>query len=222
GTIESDIAGVTRVGRTLDRNLSSLDQTLSSAVLLFTAAQRAYDPAHNWLNLNNQLAPGLTSAVLAGLLRDRLAGICRRLLAHHAAGLDASQRSTLTTCGNPSSGFFNPILDLFPPILNALTTGAGGGPNPAALQALLAKGLAMIPGTSALAATPVGAQAPSGTPAAPSGSTSGGTPSLQAPAAAQLPPLPGQSSGTAAPSGGGSSGSGGGLGGLLGGLFGGL
>ena len=42
------------------------------------------------------------------------------------------------------------------------------------------------------------------------------------PAAAQLPPLPGQSSGTAAPSGGGSSGSGGGLGGLLGGLFGGL
>ena len=230
GTIESDIAGVTRVGRTLDRNLSSLDQTLSSAVLLFTAAQRAYDPAHNWLNLNNQLAPGLTSAVLAGLLRDRLAGICRRLLAHHAAGLDASQRSTLTTCGNPSSGFFNPILDLFPPILNALTTGAGGGPNPAALQALLAKGLAMIPGTSALAATPVGAQAPSGTPAAPSGGTSGstsggtsgGTPSLRAPAAAQLPPLPGQSSGTAAPSGGGSSGSGGGLGGLLGGLFGGL
>ncbi|MDA8340912.1 MAG: MCE family protein [Actinomycetota bacterium] len=217
GAIESDVAGVTRVGRTLDRNLSSLDQVLSSAVLLFTAAQRAYDPTHNWLNLNNQAAPGVTTAVVTGMLRDRLAGICRRLLAHHAAGLDGTQRATLATCGNPSSGFFDPILGLFPPIVTALTSGPGGGPDPVALQALLAKGLAMIPGASALAVPTASGPAPSAAPSGPSpGGTPAAAPSLEAPAASQLPPVP------ASPSPAGSGSSGGGLGGMLGGLLGSL
>ena len=85
--LQADIGTITQVGRTLDRNVSSLDEGLSSSVALFSAAGRAYDPTYNWLNLNNQLAPGVTANVVAGLVRDRLAGICRRVAANHASGL---------------------------------------------------------------------------------------------------------------------------------------
>jgi phospholipid/cholesterol/gamma-HCH transport system substrate-binding protein len=224
--IESDVAGIARVGRTVSRNLSSVDQLLSSAVLLFAAAERSYDPAHNWLNLNNQLAPGLTVSDVAGLLRDRLAGVCRRIAAHHASGLTPTQLSTLQTCGNPASGFFDPLLGLFPQIAGALTSGPGGGPSPAALESLLSRGLAMIPGAAGLGATTApaaaaptgGTTSPAGTPAAPTGSgpaEAGSTPTLTAPAASQLPPLP-PASGGSAPS------PPAGVGGLLGGLLGGL
>jgi phospholipid/cholesterol/gamma-HCH transport system substrate-binding protein len=214
--LETDVAGVTQVGRTLSANLSSVDQTLSSAVLLFAAAQRAYDPSKQWLNLNNQLAPGVTISVVTGLLRDRLAGICRRLQANHAAGLSAATLQTLVTCGNPSSGFFDPIFSYIPPILNALTTGPNGGPNPAALQSLLSQGLAMIPGgTAATAAAPASA-----TPATPAPTTPTPTPApaptLTSPGASQLPTSPTVPTNTQAN--GGTGGSGGLLGGLLGGL----
>jgi phospholipid/cholesterol/gamma-HCH transport system substrate-binding protein len=216
--LETDVAGVTQVGRTLSANLSSIDQTLSSAVLLFAAAQRAYDPSNQWLNLNNQLAPGVTVAVVTGLLRDRLAGICRRLQANHATGLSAATLQTLATCGNPSSGFFDPIFSYIPPILNALTTGPNGGPNPAALQSLLSQGLAMIPGGAA-ATTPAPAAVPAATPAAPTtpspAPTTAPAPTLTPPAAAQLPAAPTVPTNTQANGG---SGSGGLLGGLLGGL----
>ncbi len=219
--IESDVAGIAQVGRTVSRNLTSVDQLLSSAVLLFSAAERSYDPAHNWLNLNNQLAPGLTVGTVAGLLRDRLAGVCRRIAANHSAGLSAAQLSTLQSCGNPSSGFFDPLLGLFPAIAGALTSGPNGGPSPAALEALLSRGLAMIPGASNLTVpvpAPTGASAPVPATATPSGAPAPSTtpataPSLTAPAASKLPPLP-SSSGTST--------SGGGLGGLVSGLLGGL
>ncbi|MGH9299684.1 MAG: MCE family protein, partial [Acidimicrobiales bacterium] len=115
--LEQDVAVITTAGRTLDRNLSNLDGVMASSRSLFAAAHRAYDPVHRWLNLNNQLAPGLTTAIVESLVRDRLAGICRRVLAHHSSGLSASQKATLATCGNPSSGYFDPILSIIPDLL---------------------------------------------------------------------------------------------------------
>jgi len=221
--IESDVAGITRVGRTVSRNLSSIDQLLSSAVLLFAAAERAFEPKDDWINLNNQLAPGLTAADVAGLLRDQLAGICRRIAANHSAGLPASELSTLETCGNPSSGFFDPLLGLIPEITNALTSGPGGGPSPAALETMFSHGLAMIPGISNLklpsAGSPSTTTAPTtasaSPPASAPASSSTPAPSLTAPAASQLPPMPSTSSGSGTTSSGG-------VGGLLSGLLGGL
>lgn len=143
--IQSDVSSITQVGRTLDRNLQNVDQGLSSAVALFEAAGRAYDPVYNWLNLNNQVPPGTTSAELAGLIRDRLAGICRRVLANHSAGLSQSQISTLQTCGNPDSSFFDPLLSAIPGLLTQLS---GSNPSPPSAQSVLSQGAAEIPGLS--------------------------------------------------------------------------
>ncbi|MHB1712604.1 MAG: MCE family protein [Acidimicrobiales bacterium] len=203
--LEHDVAGVTRVGRTLSRNLSNLDTLLNSTRLLFAAAGRAYDPTRNWLNLNLALPAGATASLVSGLIRDRLAGICRRLLAHHSTGLPASTLQTLATCGNPDSGFFNPLLSIIPTVLNSLTSGPGGGPSATALAAMIAKGMTMIPGAGNIQ-PPASAAAP---PASPSTSK----PTLSDPGAAQLPPMPPT---TSAPP------SGGGLGGMLKSLLGGL
>ena len=138
--LEADVGTVTTVGRTLDRNLSSVDEILQNGNNLFQGAKRAYDPTYNWLNLNLATAPGVTGAYIAGLLRDRLSGICRRIVANHATGLSAAQLATLNQCGNPSSGFFDPLLNDIPTILDTLSGGSGS----ATAQALLQQGLAQI------------------------------------------------------------------------------
>jgi len=210
--LQQDVGTITQVGRTLDRNLGPIDQGLASAVSLFSAAGRAYDPVHNWLNLNNQLPPGFTSQVVAGLVRDRLAGICRRVLAHHAAGLSSAQLSTLQQCGNPASGYFDGILALIPGVLNSLS-GGGSAPSPSPQQ-VLATGVAQIPGvspTQAQAVSQLPPQALAGQPPSSSAGSTGG--SLSGPV--QLDPTPPQQEGTQ------SSSSGGGLiGNLLHGLLG--
>jgi len=164
GGLEADLDTLTTVGRTLDRNLGSIDQGLTSSVALFAGAERAYDPTHRWLVLNNQAPNGANSMVLADNLRDRLAGICRRLAAHHSAGLSAQQLSTLATCGNPNSGYFDQVLGLIPSALN-LTPGATV-PTPTT-ESVYTSALTIIPGlTSAerqsLAAIPLGSVAPGG------------------------------------------------------------
>ena len=138
--LEADVGTVTTAGRTLDRNLASVDAILQNGNSLFQGAKRAYDPTYNWLNLNLQTAPGVTGAYIAGLLRDRLAGICRRIVTNHASGLSASVVATLTQCGNPSSGFFDPLLNDIPTILDTLAGGSGS----TTAQALLQKGLDQI------------------------------------------------------------------------------
>lgn len=143
--IQSDISSITQVGRTLDRNLGYVDEGLSSAVALFAAAGKAYDPVYNWLNLNDQLAPGTTSEELAGMIRDQLAGICRRIDANHSSGLSQSELSTLETCGNPDSGYFDPLLSSIPTLLNDLT---GSQPSAPTAQSILSQGAAEIPGLS--------------------------------------------------------------------------
>jgi phospholipid/cholesterol/gamma-HCH transport system substrate-binding protein len=138
--LEADVGTVTTVGRTLDRNLANVDEILQNGNNLFHGAQRAYDPNYNWLDLNLQTAPGVSGAYLAGLLRDRLAGICRRLGTNHASGLSAAVLATLTQCGNPASGFFDPLVNEIPTIINSLT---GQSPSTTA-QSLLQQGLQQI------------------------------------------------------------------------------
>ena len=173
--LEADVGTVTTVGRTLDRNLASVDAILQNGNSLFQGAKRAYDPTYNWLNLNLQTAPGVTGAYIAGLLRDRLAGICRRIVTNHAAGLSASVLATLTQCGNPSSGFFDPLLNDIPTILDTLAGGSGS----TTAQALLQKGLSQIAnaeqgtGNGPAAASPPAQPAPA---AAPTTSTTTTTP----------------------------------------------
>lgn len=170
GPIESDVGSVTRVGRTLDRNLTSVDKTLSSATALFAGAERVYTPTHNWLTLNSQLPVGLTGALLAGQVEHRLEGVCRRILAHHATGLTAKQRQTLATCGNRSSSFFGPIIDQIPTVLNDVRAGKLPTVTPAQI---FKQGLAKIPGAagssaaSPPASSPSTAPAPSGQPGTP-------------------------------------------------------
>lgn len=204
--LENDVAGVTQVGRTVSANLGNLDTLLNSTNLLFAAAGRAYDPTHNWLNLNLASPSGTTASVVSGYIRDRLSGICRRLLANHSAGLPASTLQTLGVCGNPNSGFFNPLLSVIPSILDTLTSGPGGGPSATALAALIAKGMTMIPGAANIQPPTAATTAPPVAPPAPS---------LSSPGASQLPPMPTTTTTTTNPSSGG-------LGGLFKGFLGGL
>jgi virulence factor Mce-like protein len=169
--LESDVGTVTTVGRTLDRNLDSVDEILQQGNNLFHGAERAYDPNYNWLNLNLELAPGVTGAYVSGLIRDRLAGVCRRLVANHAAGLTAAELASLTECGNPASGFFGPLLDTIPSILDALNTTE----NSSSATALLQKGLAQIQAIAPTTATPGATQSPS------SSTTTTTTPTAKAP-----------------------------------------
>jgi phospholipid/cholesterol/gamma-HCH transport system substrate-binding protein len=202
--LHSDISSITQVGRTLDRNLGSLDQGLSSSVALFAAAGRAYDPVHNWLNLNSQLAPGTTAGVLEGLVRDRLAGICRRVLANHSAGLSPSAISTLQTCGNPDSGYFDGLLSAIPDLLTAATGSQPPAPSP---QDLIGQGAAQIPGLS-----PSQQQAVSNVPASQLTTTTTTAPSLSGPTLPSSGPVVNDQQANG--------GSGGLLGGLLNGLLG--
>ncbi len=162
--LEADVGTVTTVGRTLNRNLASVDEILQSGNNLFQGAKRAYDPNYNWLDLNLATAPGVTGAYIAGLLRDRLSGICRRIVADHSSGLSASVLATLTQCGNPASGFFDPLLNEIPTILDTLS----GGNSSSTAQALLQKGLAQIAAAeNSGARTPSSTQSPSASPASP-------------------------------------------------------
>ncbi len=177
--LEADAGTVTTATRTLDRNLSSVDQIFASATNLFAAAGRAYDPTYRWLNLNLQTAPGVTGAYLEGLVRDRLAGVCRRIAAHHSSGLSAQQLATLASCGNPASGYFDPILNQVQPILTQLNGGpAAPSAAPPTPSGLLTQGLSEIPGASgaARAAAARAAGAPAA-PAAPSTTTTTAPPS---------------------------------------------
>ncbi len=215
--LEADAGTVTTVGRTLDRNLASVDEILQNGNNLFQGAKRAYDPNYDWLDLNLQTPVGVSGAYIAGLLRDRLAGICRRIVADHSSGLSAAVIATLNQCGDPSSGFFDPLLNDIPTILDTLS-GQGGS---ATAQSLLQKGLNQISAaTQAGSAAAPSAPQPSTTApkstAAPSTTTTTTTPPTTTTTApcGLLGVLLG-CSGTSGGSSPDSSGSGSGLGGLL-------
>ncbi len=170
--LEADVGTVTTAGRTLDRNLSSVDEILANGNSLFQGAERAYDPSYNWLDLNLQTAPGVSSAYIAGLIRDRLAGVCRRITANHSSGLSSSVLASLAQCGNPSSDFFDPLIDTIPNVLNSLT-GQGGATTE---QSLMGEGLQQIAGALGSGGTTTNNNGNS-TPATPAPSTKNTTPS---------------------------------------------
>ncbi len=137
--LKKDLAVITTAGRTLDRNLGYLDGGLHYAGKLFTGSARVFVPSRDWLTINLDLDSGTQAAVIEARTRDLLAGVCRRLLAHHSAGLSQSTKKTLARCGNPDSGFFNPVLGLVPKLFRG---------KPITPQTMLSEGLGMIPGLS--------------------------------------------------------------------------
>ena len=151
--LKQDVGVLTTAGRTLDRNIDSLDKTLSSTVKLFEAAGRAYDPQHNWLPLSTQGAPDILAEAAASRMRDRLAGVCRRL----EATLGVSP--TLTQCSDPNSNFFTPILGLLPGILSANANSANATGD-TLTQQVLSKLPPLTPEQQAKLAAPRAAPAP--------------------------------------------------------------
>ena len=104
GPLEQDVGH--HHHRRADRSTAtSPTSTRASASRSSCSARPAasYDPTYNWLNLNNQLPPGVTGDYVAGLVRDRLAGVCRRILANDADGpyqqrdLDPGSRAATRT-----------------------------------------------------------------------------------------------------------------------------
>ncbi|HZT66088.1 MAG TPA: MCE family protein [Acidimicrobiales bacterium] len=191
--IQQDLNVLTTTGRTIDRNLDSVDTGLSASVKLFAAANRAYDPTRRWLNLNNQSPPNTPSMVVADEVRDRLAGICRRVLAHHSQGLPPAEIQTLQKCGDPASGYFDPILGQITGILNGVSGAQSGGPTLTPQQAL-SQGVAKIPGLTPQQQSTLSQgtlPTPASTPNSPS------TPS--SPPSTLLPPLPALPSASASP-----------------------
>jgi hypothetical protein len=61
-------------------------------------------------------------------------------VANHSTGLSAAVIATLNQCGNPSSGFFDPLLNDIPTILDTLS----GGSDSDTAQSLLQQGLTQI------------------------------------------------------------------------------
>jgi len=102
--LPADVEVLTQAGSTLEVNIDRLHSTLADTVRLFETAERAYDPERRMLRVNNQLDQSLTQDLIASRLRDRLAGICRRL--------------GLGECSDPTSDFFAGITDLLPDLLD--------------------------------------------------------------------------------------------------------
>lgn len=92
-------------------NTDNLKLTLASTVKLFEAAGRAYEARTNSLKVNNQLSAELTSDLIAGRLRDRIAGLCRRL------GIEL--------CSDPASPLLNDVAGLLPGLLAGTDQAAG-------------------------------------------------------------------------------------------------
>jgi phospholipid/cholesterol/gamma-HCH transport system substrate-binding protein len=112
--LRADVDVLASTSAIVAANTENLQITLRSTVRLFEAAGRAYEERSNSLRVNNQSSPELTSDLVAGRLRDRIAGLCRRL------GIDA--------CSNPASPLMNELLALLPGLLAAESALASGEP----------------------------------------------------------------------------------------------
>jgi phospholipid/cholesterol/gamma-HCH transport system substrate-binding protein len=110
--LREDVKILATATGTVAANTDNVQITLASTVKLFQAAGRAYESRTNSLRVNNQLSPELTSDIIAGRLRDRIAGLCRRL------GIDA--------CSDPASPLLNEVAGLLPGILQGTDETAGG------------------------------------------------------------------------------------------------
>lgn len=170
-SLETDVGTITTVGRTLDRNLTSVDEIFAAATALFEGAGRAYTATYNWLTLNLQTPAGVTGALLADMVTSRLAGVCRRILRNHSTGLSATEIKTLTTCSTPNSSFFAPIVDQVTTILADIEAGKTPTASTTPSQ-MIQQGLAKIAaGTSTKSATSTAPSTTSGSTTRSSSST---------------------------------------------------
>jgi phospholipid/cholesterol/gamma-HCH transport system substrate-binding protein len=110
--LREDVKILATATGTVAANTDNIQITLASTVKLFQAAGRAYESRTNSLRVNNQLSPELTSDIIAGRLRDRIAGLCRRL------GIEA--------CSDPASPLLNEVAGLLPGILQGTDESTGG------------------------------------------------------------------------------------------------
>jgi phospholipid/cholesterol/gamma-HCH transport system substrate-binding protein len=106
--LRTDIGTLTTVGRTLQRNISRLRTVIAETPRLFAAAQTAYDAEHNLLPLNNQSDPGTTTDLYRSRLRDRLAGLCRRLIVLFT-GSPLGASLAASGCASTTSDFWDPL-----------------------------------------------------------------------------------------------------------------
>lgn len=152
--LRDDVGTLTTVGRTLQRNISRLRVAIASTPRLFAAAQLAYDAEHNVLPLNNQLEPGTTTDLYKSRLRDRLAGLCRRLIVRFT-GTALGTALADSGCSTATSDFWQPLFDVpSPPALPPATSPPTAPPSlptpePPALPEIpsdLAQGLDLILG----------------------------------------------------------------------------
>jgi len=125
--LRDDIGNLTTVGRTLQRNISRLRTVIAETPRLFAAAQNAYDAERNVLPLNNQAEPGTISDLYRSRLRDRLAGLCRRLIVMFT-GTPLGTTLSASGCASSEAAFWS---DLFaPPELPELPEPPSGGAPP--------------------------------------------------------------------------------------------
>jgi virulence factor Mce-like protein len=152
--LRDDVGTLTTVGRTLQRNISRLRLVIASTPRLFAAAQLAYDGQHNVLPLNNQAEPGVTTDLYKSRLRDRLAGLCRRLIVRFT-GTPLGTALADSGCSTATSTFWEPLFEVpgpptFPPASSPPTAPPGvptpEAPEPPDLPADLQQGLDLILG----------------------------------------------------------------------------
>ena len=152
--LRDDVGTLTTVGRTLQRNISRLRVVIASTPRLFAAAQLAYDGQHNVLPLNNQAEPGTTTDLYKSRLRDRLAGLCRRLIVRFT-GTALGTALADSGCAASTSSFWEPLFEIpgpphFPPSGEPPSAPPGApapeAPEPPDLPADLAQGLDLILG----------------------------------------------------------------------------
>lgn len=77
GRLDETVEGVTRVGRTLSRNLDAIHLTLEGQSELFRHAARVFDFEQNWLPLVNHSED--LGRMMQDRLTERLVGLCLRL-----------------------------------------------------------------------------------------------------------------------------------------------
>ena len=109
--LRDDVGTLTTVGRTLQRNISRLRTVIAETPRLFAAAQLAYDPQRNVLPLNNQAEPGLATDLYKSRLRDRLAGLCRRLIVRFT-GTPLGSALAESGCSAATSTFWDPLFEI--------------------------------------------------------------------------------------------------------------
>ena len=109
--LRDDVGTLTTVGRTLQRNISRLRTVIAETPRLFAAAEYAYDSERNVLPLNNQAEPGVTSDLYKSRLRDRLAGLCRRLIVRFT-GTPLGTALADSGCSSATDAFWDPLFQV--------------------------------------------------------------------------------------------------------------